>query len=81
MYHIDISTKECHITLILHVYDLTLISGGGGDGGGFTGEKAVMSLTQDWGVCTRDTPEYVEEDLRTCLAELVVTKKDILSKN
>lgn len=38
------------LSLTLHVYDLTCISGGGGNGGGVTGEKAAKPVTaaQDW---------------------------------
>lgn len=32
--------KTCQIRFALHVYGLAFISGGGGDGGGITGEKA-----------------------------------------
>ena len=37
--------KSRHITFTLHVYDMTFISGGGGDGGGVTGEKAASVST------------------------------------
>ena len=42
--HLDISTK-CQVTFTLHVFDLTFTSGGGGDGGGVTGEKAAKPVT------------------------------------
>lgn len=35
----------CDITFTLRIYELTLISGGGGDGGGDTGDKAASSVT------------------------------------
>ena len=41
MYHTDIVTIQCHITL--HVYDL--ISVGGGDDGGVRGKEAGKPLT------------------------------------
>ena len=37
--------KKCHITFTQHVYDLTFISRGGGDGGGVTGEEAASPET------------------------------------
>ena len=43
-YHVDICTRRNSFKL--HVYDLTLMSGGGGDGGGVvTGEKAAKPVT------------------------------------
>lgn len=37
--------SKCHITFILHIYDITVISGSGGEGGGVTGEKVAKPLT------------------------------------
>ena len=36
--------KNIHFTFTLHVYDMTLKLGGGGDGGGLTGEEAANSV-------------------------------------
>lgn len=41
-YHTDLSV--CYITLTLHVYEPTVIPGGGGHGGGLTGEEAAKSV-------------------------------------
>lgn len=38
--------KRCHIMFLFHVYDLTFISGEGGDGVGVTEEKATKPLTK-----------------------------------
>lgn len=35
----------CHIVFKLHVFDLTVISGGGGNGGAITGMKAAEPVT------------------------------------
>lgn len=37
--------QSCHITFTLHIYDLTFISPGGGDGGGVTDETAGKPKT------------------------------------
>lgn len=34
----------CYIAITLHVFDLTIISGGGRDGGGGTGKKAAKPV-------------------------------------
>ena len=57
----------------VHVYDLTFISGGGGDVGGATGKKTAKPMT-----FVRVKPLGVVE---TFSAMFVVTKEAILSQN
>lgn len=45
MYPIDISTISVILYSHDHVYDLTIMSGAGGDGDGVTGQKADKSVT------------------------------------
>lgn len=43
--HLYVSYFTHHITMTLHIYELTFISEGGEDGGGVTGEKAAKPVT------------------------------------
>ena len=74
----------CHITFLLHVYDLTIISGIGGEAGRFTGEKARYSwvdLQRNFRLvwCGKKNKKLWE--VGTSAAMFVATKADILSQN
>ena len=45
----------CHIRFTSHLCSLTFLSGGGGDAGGVTGEKASDSLRLRYNICKRGT--------------------------
>lgn len=61
----DISTIEhvCPIKLILHVGDLSFISGGGGELGGGTGEKPVQDCVSTF---KYGTPFIFSGSLKVC---------------
>lgn len=47
-------SKKVHITLTLHIYNLTFMSGGGGDDGGGTADSDLSSRPR-FNICNRHT--------------------------
>lgn len=73
----------CHIRFLLHVYDLTFISGFRGEGGRVTEEKARYSwvdLRRNFHLVWWGKPFFLWE-VSTSSAMFVATKADILSQN
>ena len=52
---ISVFHKTCHIMFTLHIYDLTFILQGRGDGGGGAGEEAASAC---FNICKFETTRY-----------------------